>query len=158
MPGELAPSRAAGVVGAREQGAACEAHAAAGDELGEADLHARDLRRQAPQAAVVLRLAGKIREAAWQQPSDGAEELAVGGQAGDRLRDRQGDELLIGGLALRPAARDRQRRGEHLRCGDEGLQGSVHLVLQSRGGCRTGDPLRTSMAASCLGGQPASSL
>src|SRR5665647_2837545 len=82
--------------------------------------------------------------------------LAVA-QAGDGLGDRQRDQLLIGGLALRSGTRDRQRAGEHVGCGDEGLQGSVHLVLQSRG-CRAGDPLLISMCASCLGGQPASSL
>ena len=93
VAGELAPSRAAGVVGAGEQGAVDEALAAAGDELGEAELHARDLRRQAAQAAVELRLSGKLREAARQEAPDRAQELAIRDQAGDRLGDRQGDQL-----------------------------------------------------------------
>jgi hypothetical protein len=140
-----------------EESAIDEAHAADGDELGEAELHARDLRREAAQAAVVLRLPGEAREAARQEASDRTEELAVADQTGDRPHDGEGDQLLVGGLAQWPRARDGQRAGEYVGCGDEGLQRSVHLVLQSRGR-RAGDPLRTSVAASCLGGQPASSL
>ncbi|HEY5388730.1 MAG TPA: hypothetical protein VIL79_12610 [Thermoleophilia bacterium] len=107
LAGELALAGAAGVVGAGKQGAVDEAHAAAGNQLGDGELHARDLRRQAPQAAAQLRLSGQLREAARQQAPDGAQELAVGDQAGDGLGDGQGDQLLIGGLALRSGTRDR---------------------------------------------------
>jgi hypothetical protein len=46
-----------------QQGAVDEAQAAAGDELGDAELHPRDLRRQAPQAAVETRLTSPV--TAW---------------------------------------------------------------------------------------------
>ncbi len=57
-----------------------------------------DLGRQAPQPAVELRLAGQLREPAGQNPLDQTEELAIGGDADDRLGDGQGDQLLISGL------------------------------------------------------------
>src|SRR5450756_1288007 len=78
LAGEPALAGAAGVVRAGKQGAVGEAHAAAGEKLGEAELHPRDLRRQAPQAAAQLRLTRQLREAARQQAPDRAEELAVG--------------------------------------------------------------------------------
>jgi hypothetical protein len=110
------------------------------DQLRDAELDRRDLWGQAPQPSVVLRLVRQTREVAWQQSLDRAEELAVGHQACDGLGDRQRDQLLVGDLAGRAWARNRQRAGEYVACDNEGLQRSVHLVVQSRVD-RAGGPL-----------------
>src|SRR5450759_3945634 len=65
--------------------------------------------------------------------------LAVA-QARDGLGDRKRDQLLVRDLPGRTRARNRQRTREYVACDNEGLQRSVHLVLQSRVD-RAGGPL-----------------
>jgi hypothetical protein len=57
-------------IGARDQGPVGQAHLAGGDEFGEHHLHRCDVRRQAPQPPVVLRLIRQIGKESRQQPTD----------------------------------------------------------------------------------------
>src|SRR3954452_12789409 len=157
VPGELAVALAARVVRARAQRPVGEPDVAVGDEFGEHQLHRGEPRRQPPQPAVVLRLIGQIGKEAGQQALDRAQKPAIRDGAGDRLSDRERDDLLIADLPDRTRTREPERRREHVRCDRQGLQRSAHLVLQSRG-CRAGDPVLMSTPHSCPAAQPTSSL
>jgi hypothetical protein len=157
VPGELALALAAGIVRARDQRAVDQPDVALGQPLGDAQLNRGDPRSQPSEPAVVLRLVGQVRKPARQQPVDHAEKLTVRADPGCGLGDCERNQLVIADQPLRAGPRDRDRRGEHVGCHDEGLQRSGHLVLQSRAG-RAGDPLLYVNAAACLAAQPTSSL
>ena len=70
VPGELAAMLAARVVRAADQRPVNEADRVLSDQLGDHHLDLGDLRDQAPQPAVVLRLVGQCREPPRQQPPD----------------------------------------------------------------------------------------
>jgi len=131
VPSELAVGRAAGVVRASQQSTVDQAHLAGCDQLRDRELHAGDRGCQASESAVELR-SGRCGKNPGQQPPDRSQKLTVRHQAGDRLRDRERDQFVIGHIANRARSRDRQRTREYIRCNNEGLQRSVHLVLQSR--------------------------
>ena len=89
MPGELAAAAAACVVGDADQGAVGQPQLARGEQLRQSQLHRSKQRRQRPQPAVVLRLAGQLRKPARQHLPDQAEKLAIRRDPDCRLRDRQ---------------------------------------------------------------------
>jgi hypothetical protein len=131
--GELAATLTAGVVGDADQGAVAEPDAAAVEQAGESLLHDRDQLDEHPQASVVLRLVGQVREPARQHTTDQAEELPVGADPDRRLRDRKRDQFGI--ADQRPPASSRRDRivvSEDVGCNDKGFQ-IRHLELQSRG-------------------------
>ena len=99
---EVAVGSAAGVVRARDQGSVGKPDPALGDQLGDHQLDRREVGHEPPQAAVVLRLVGQVREPAGQQPVDHPEELAVRWQADRRLSRRERDQLLVGDLPFGP--------------------------------------------------------
>src|ERR1035438_5611093 len=119
-----------------------------GDQLSDGEQPPWVPRWQASEAPIVLRLLGEIGKESRQQPSDRPRELPVGNQARDGLGDRKRDQLLVGDLPGRTRARSRQRTREYVACDNEGLQRSVHLVLQSRVD-RAGGPLLISKPTSC---------
>jgi hypothetical protein len=107
-------------------------------------------------------LLGRHLERVASQPVDldtddnvGSFVLAFWATAGITLR--RDTQLRVADPARRARSRNRKRRGEHVACNNEGLQRSVHLVLQSRVD-RAGGPLLMSTPHSSLAAQPTSSL
>jgi hypothetical protein len=105
---------AGGVFGAGDQRAVGEPDPPLRDQLGDRQLNGRDAGREPPQPAVVLRLVGQAGKEAGQPEADQAEELAVRVDAHCRLRHRERDQLPVGDLPRRAAARNPQRIGEHV--------------------------------------------
>jgi hypothetical protein len=92
---KLASSGAAWIAGDREQGAVGGANVACVEPAGEPLLYRADQFDECAQATVVLRLLGKVREPAGQDPLHQAEELAIGGDPHRRLTDGKADELRV---------------------------------------------------------------
>ena len=150
VPSELALRSAARVVGARDQRSVGKPDLALSDQLGEHQLHRRDVRRQPAQPAVVLRLIRQVGKQPRQQPVDRSQKPAIRDRPGHRLRDRERDDLSVCDLPRRSWTRQLERRREHVGCDRQGLQTRAHLVLQSRG-CRAGGPVLLSTPHSCPG-------
>jgi hypothetical protein len=112
---EFAPRGAIGVIGATDERAVGEPDPALGDERRHLERHRRDVGREPAQAAVVLRLLGQVRKPAPKPLADQTQELAIRGLPHRRLGDPQRDQLLVGDLALRLAARNRRPRTHRLR-------------------------------------------
>jgi hypothetical protein len=76
-----------------------------GDQFGDHQLNAAEVRRQPARPAVVLGLVGRVRKEPGQQLADHPEELAVRAEPGRRRGDRQRDQLPVGDPSSGPAAR-----------------------------------------------------
>jgi hypothetical protein len=124
---------AARIAGDRQLGAVSQAHAAHVQPARQLLLHQRDQLDQRPQAPLVLRLVGQMREPTRQHPPHEAQELAIGVDSDRRLADRQCDQLRVA-RQRRPTlpGRDRVLISEHIRCNNKGFQ-IRHLELHSRG-------------------------
>ena len=130
---ELAPLPAAGIVGDSDQRPVAQPDAATVEPARQPLLDNADQPDERPQAPVVLRLVGQVREPARQHPADQAEELAVRADPDRSLGDRERDQLRVADQRPPPAARrDRILVSEQIRCDNKGFQ-IRHLELQSRG-------------------------
>ncbi len=145
---EFAAALAASVVGNPEQGAVRDPQTTLRDQLRDPQLHGRERRREPTQTPVVLRLLGQVGKPAGQHLADKTEELPIRRDPHRRLRHRQRDQLRIGHLPARAAARDRRTIREHVRSDNKGLQRCCHLVLQSRGN-RAGGPFFVDPTGPC---------